>query len=312
MFGVNKGARMESIVWFIILFGVGYIYYVKNRENIAKNKRENLKRLYGNPKNDEQPHSNYSNIDIDTEAKKIAEGIKTHRGLEGLQNKIDAAQDKLDDYHHNDNETMYGKTEKRMEVLERALEYAVENPYRYYYDELLDVTTPLAEFKLMGKTISVQKFNEFEPGTRDKYDVINLSDADDLDEANEYAKDSISIDEDELKVLIKFRTIVESDMSEEERQKKLEVLFGGSEYLVDELDLDPDENISLYEQYRQNEIMTEKLRKLYPFPYGDYFIEEGIEDMETIKALTDKEILAINGIGEIRAKEIRNYLDRLK
>lgn len=303
---------MKSIIWLIIILGAVYIYYIKNKENMAKDKREKLKRLYGQPKNIKQPRNSYENIDVDTEAKKIAEGVKTHRGLEGLQNKIDTAQDKLDDYHHDDNERMYEKTEARIEILERALEYAEANPYRYYYDELPDVTTPLEEFKLMGKTISVQKFNELEPADSDRYDAITLGDVEDLEEANEYAKDSVSIDEDELKLLIKFRTIVESGMPEKERQKKFEVLFSESEYLVDELDLDPNENISLYEQYRQNEIMSEKLSKLYPLPYGDYFIDEGIEDMETIKGLTDKEILSINGIGEKRSKEIRSYLDNLK
>jgi len=302
---------MENIIWLAIIFGVGYLYYIKNKETIAEARKKELKKMYGSSQNNERTLSSRENEDIGAEAKKIADNIKTHRGLEGLQDKIDAAQDKLDDYHHDDNETMYAKTERKIEILDKALEYAYDSPYRYYYDAIPDVDTPLQEFKLIGKTISVQKFHELESSDRDKYDVISLSDVDNLEEANEYAKDNISLDKDELKDLIKFRTIIESQASEEEKENKLEMLFKKSEYLLGELDLDAEENVSLYEQYRQTEVMTEKLSKLYPLPYADYFIEEGIEDMEIIKDFTDEEILAVNGIGKTRLMEIRSYLDSI-
>ncbi|CAA6799990.1 MAG: Unknown protein [uncultured Sulfurovum sp.] len=300
---------MESIIWLVIIFGAGYLYHIKNKETVAEARTKELKKMYGSSQNYESTLKNRENQDVDAEAKKIADNIKTHRGLEGLQDKIDAAQDKLDDYHYDDNETMYARTERKMEILEKALDYAEANPYRYYYDAIPDIDTPLQEFKLMGKTISVQKFHELEPLERDKYDVISLSDVDNLEDANEYAKDNISLDEDELKDLIKFRTIIESQVSEEEKENKLEILFKKSEYLLDELGLDTEENVSLYEQYRQTEFMTEKLSKLYPLPYADYFIKEGIEDMEIIKNFTDEEILAVNGIGDARLKDIRSYLD---
>lgn len=300
---------METLIGLLFWGGIGY--YVFNKLVGKKNTIRSVEEpsVYKNedsrfiPKTMEQQ---------EIEAKEIAKSVKTHRGLEGLQNKIDALSDKMDEYHFKENDLMYEKTEEKQRIMESALEYAGTNPYRYYYAEDPDIDTPLVELKMIGKTISVQKYNELDEMIRDNFDVIYLEDADNIDEANEYAEDNIYLDRDDFKDLLSYRKIIESDETDEGKEKKFNTLVKKSDYLVEELELDPDDSLSLYEQYRQMLIMYEKIDKLFPLPYAEIFIANGYEFIEEIINLSDQEILGINNIGPKRLSEVKEYLKNLK
>ncbi len=253
-----------------------------------------------------------SNEVKDLEARNIAKSVKTHRGLEGLQNKIDALGDKMDDYHYNDKELMYEKAEEKQSIMGMALEYAQTNPYRYYYVEDLTVDTPLSVLKILGKTISVQKYNELDEKDRNKYYVVTLEEAENINDAEDIAKDDSLIEDEYLKDIIDYRKIIESNETDEEKEKKFNKLVIKSDYLMDELYLDETDNISLYEQYKHIQITNEKINKLYPLPYANFFINNGYETIEVIASMTNNEILGMDGVGKKKLSEIRNYLDTCK
>jgi len=300
---------METLIGLLFWGGIAYYLYMKFFQNKGTRTHIEDSFVYKNNRAGFSPKTEAQKI---IEAKEIASNVKTHRGLEGLQDKIDTLGEKMDDYHFDENERMYNKTEEKQSIMEMALEYAGSNPYRYYYGAEPDTDTPLRELGVIGKTISVKKYNELDEELRGKFDVITLEDAESVEEANEYAVGDILIEGDELKDLKAFRQIIESDETDEEKEKKFNKLVSKSEYLIDELYLDENEEESLYDQYKYIQIMDAKIVKLYPLPCANFFVNHGYEDIEKISTLSDEEIRSMEGIGPKRLSEIRGYLNGIK
>lgn len=295
---------METLISLFVWGVIGYFIYTKffNRQIEKEKTSYNNKPSGFISKSTEQK---------DMEAREVADSIKTHKGIEGLENRIDALSDKMDDYHFDENDLMYEKTQEKQEILKLALVYAGENPYRYYYCLETDVDTPLEELKLVGKTISRQKYNELSNEQREFYDAITLEETDSVEEANEYAKDMM-LEDDEMKDLKSYRKIMESDLNDKEREEAFNKLVSKSDYLMENLYLEVDEDMSLYKQYLRNEEKSKKREKLGDLPYAYTFIDNGYETIEEISSLSDKDILSMYGIGKKSLEEIRVYLNSLK
>ena len=300
---------MENVIGFLFWSGVVYYLYIKFIGGTKKNVEVEDPFVYKNEISRFIPKSDYLR---EIEAKEIANSVKTHRGLEGLQNKIDALGDKMDDYHFNEKELMYEKTEEKQQIIEMALDYAYGNPYRYYYEVEPDIDTPLVEIKMIGKTISVQKYHELDEELRKNYNHISLEEAEDVEEANELVKDNFLMEEVDFKDLVKYRKLIESDETEIEKEKKFNNLISKSEYLMDELGLDMHEDGSLYDQYKYIQIVNQKIKKLYPLPYASFFVDNGYEEIGNIITMSDDEIRGMYGIGPKSLFEIRGYLDEIK
>lgn len=300
---------MESLIGLLFFGGIIYYFFAKFTAGGDVGVVSDEDYTYEEKGSSFIPKSDYIR---DIEAKEIAKSVKTHRGLEGLQNKINALSDKMDEYHFNEKELMYEKTEEKQSIMEMALDYAYVNPYRYYYEVDPDVDTTLLELNMIGKTISVKKYNELDEFTRAKYSPISLEEVENVEEANEIAKDNVLVEEDEFKDLFNYRKIIESDETEEDKEKKFNKLVSKSEFLMDELYLDEDEGGSLYDQYKYIKIMDGKIKKLEPLPHANFFVNNGYEGIEIISALSDEEIRSIEGIGSKRLSEIRKYLDGIK
>lgn len=296
---------MESLIG--LLFWGGVAYYVYRKLFVKEKRKDSSANKKQGSKAKEQTFEDKGN-----EAEEIAKKVKTHKGLEALQEKIYTLEEKMDDYQFNDNERMYEKTEEKHSIMEMALEYANENPYRYYYCEDPDVDTPIAELKMIGKSISVQKYKTLDAELRGNFWHVSLEEAESLEEADEIVEDNMSVEKDELNDLMAFRKIIESDETEEGKEKKFNKLVSKSVYLMVELDLDKDENISLYEQYKDIQSINEKIQKLDPLPYANFFVDNGYENIEKISALSDEEIRNMEGIGSKRLSEIREYLNGIK
>ncbi len=296
---------MEALVGLLFWGGVAYYIYIKFTNGDKTSIKVEDSFVY---KNESSGFTPKSDVLREIEAKEIAKSIKTHRGLEGLQNKIDALGDKMEDYHFNEKELMYEKTEEKQTIMEMALNYAGSNPYRYYYCEDPTVDTTLTELKMIGKSISVQKYNELDEKIRNVFDVISLEEAENVEEANELAKDNVLSEEEEFRDLISYRKIIESNETDKEKEKKFNRLVKKSEYLMDELDLDPEDDLSPYEQYLEDEILGEKIGALYPMPHAWVLVQNGVETIEDVRALSNEELLALSDIGSKRLLDIRKYL----
>lgn len=300
---------METLIGLVFWSAIGYFIYTKvfNKQNgNEKTSYDNRPTKYNNKSS--RFISKTEELK-DVEAREIANGIKTHKGIEGLENRIDTQDLKMIDYE--ENSLMYEKAREKLEILELALSYAWENPYRYVYDVTPDVDTTLEELKMVGKTISRQQYNELSEDEREYYDVITLAEADSIEEANEYAKDYL-IEDDEMKDLISFRKIIESDLNDQVKEEAFNKLVSRSDYLMENLYLEVDENMSLYKQYLRNEEKDVKVSKLGDLPYAYDFVDNGYETIEEISSLSDKDILSMYGIGKKRLEEIREYLNSLK
>ncbi len=301
----KRRIEMEALVGLLFCGGVAYYIYIKYTNRDMTNIEVEDSFVYEDEGSGFAPKSDALR---EIEAKEIAKNIKTHRGLEGLQNKIDALGDKMDEYHFSEKELMYEKTEEKQTIMEMALGYAGSNPYRYYYCEDLTIDTTLAELKMIGKSISVQKYNELNEEIRNVFDVICLEDAENAEEANELAKDYVLSEEEDFRDLVSYRKIIESNETDREKEKKFNRLVKKSEYLMDELGIDPEDDLSPYKQYLEEKILGEKISVLYPMPHARVLVKNGVKTIEDVRALSDEELLALSDIGPKRLLEIRQYL----
>ncbi len=250
--------------------------------------------------------------EIEEEAKKIASKIKTPQGLQALRDQIAVLSEKSFEYHQKDNETMYSKTEEKILVYEYALQYAGDKPFMYYYDGgSTDIDTPMSVLKNAGKLISVENFEMLDGDLKSYYDAITLDEVETINEAEKIAADAVSEYKKEIKDLISINNIIESDLNEEEKEKQFNKIVGSSQFLMEELDLNKDDDFSLYRQFNEDKIHNEKMRKLYPLPHAWVLIKNGVETLEEVKLLSDEELLALSDMGPKRLADIREYLNNL-
>lgn len=305
---------METLVGFIFLMGIVYYLYLRAKEEEKEEKRAFVKAKYFPDKKNEKRSSftQMSQEDIENEASRIAANIKTHKGIENLEDKISNLSDKLDQYNYDDNETMYNKVSEKIDVLEMARDYAYDNPYRYYYDEgYPDINTPIPVLKNAGKLISTSDYENLDEHLKSYYEVITIGEVETNEEAKEIAIEAVSEYKKEIKDIIAVMSVIDSEIIEEEKEKQFNKIVSSSEFLMEELDLNKDDDLSLYKQYSENSIYNEKVENLYPLPHAWIFVENDFETLDEIKALSDDDLLSLSGIGSKRLKDIREYLNSL-
>jgi hypothetical protein len=241
---------------------------------------------------------------IELEAKEIAKKIKTRKGLEALEEKLYKLQEKSDEYDYNDNEVMREKTDKKISIIESAICIAGDNPFRYYFCDDVDMETPQSVIRTIGKSISPSKYEEINDEDKNYFDVITLEEVENIEEANEMAKEYFT---DEAKEVIKLRKIFDSDMDSILKEQKFDALVSKSEYLQEILDFDEDidEDISFYQQYLADRDMRSKIKEFGNFTFAEIFVHQGYENIEEVQKLSDKEILSIKGVGKKTLETIR-------
>lgn len=308
---------MENIIGLLIILFVGSYLYLRNKEEREEKRRTQLKEMYGSKttqkiKRKAKSYTPMNEDEIEAEAKKIASNIKTHKGLQALEDKIAVLSEKSFEYHQKDNETMYSKTEENILVYEYALQYVGDKPFMYYYDGCCpDIDTPMSVLKNAGKLISVENFEGLDENLKSYYEAITLDEVETIKEAKKIAADAVSEYKKEIKDLISINSIIESDLNEEEKEKQFNKIVGSSKFLMEELDLNKDDDFSFYRQFNEDKIHNEKMRKLYPLPHAWILIKNGVETLEEVKTLSDEELLALSDIGPKRLADIREYLNHL-
>ena len=225
------------------------------------------------------------------EAKAIAAKVKSESGIESLESRLSAAEERYDN-------SGTEKNSDRVDVLEYAVNLAYDNPYRYYIAER-DVDsphTPLRILKSVGKAITQAKYDALPEDDRKYYDVMTLSDASTPEEAKDVASSELT---DGVRELMKFRKIVEDEkLDDEQKEKKMSKLVSASEYLRGFFNDD-----DYYSQFRNEELAMSMAK--YNIPAIETFIEKGYRTVEDIMSVPEDEIIKWPGIGEKTLEKIR-------
>ena len=202
-----------------------------------------------------------SDKECKTEAEAIASKVKTLKGIETLEEKIENLHQKSMDYDYQDNDEMREKTEEKIKILELAMDLAYDMPFRYYFMGQVDADTPMELLPMVGKTITINKYEALDSGMQDYFDVITIGDCDgDIEEAKSIAAQDAEDDIHHAKELLKMYKLLTIE-DESEKAKKFNNLVSKSPYLIELLDLDEDPimedynnefEASLYGQYLTN------------------------------------------------------------
>lgn len=307
---------METWIGLLLIFLAGGYLYLESKEKQKAQRKVRIRKTYNSKKSQiskSKPitYTPMTHNEITAEAKRIASTVKTRDELQLLEDKISALENELFQYQKNNNETMYSRTVEKQRMYEYARDYAWDNPFMYYYNGGYPrIDMPLSVLKNAGRLISVNEYNQLEESLKSYYKVIALSEIKTKDEAQEIASDAVLLCNKEINDIISLKDITESDLSEEEREKQFNELVSSSQFLMDELDLHDDNELSLYQQY-ENRIINERVKALDSMPHALILVNNGIETLEDINALSDKELLALNNIGPKRLADIREYLNTI-
>ena len=243
----------------------------------------------------------YDKEEVHSEAAKKAEKITTYNQLEKLEEQLYNAEDKMNDYSDDGKVEMYAKAFVKYEILEEAYYIAQDKPFRYYIADF-DINMPIEVIKKAGKLITPKEYEALEDYDDGYFDYFSLGEADNIEELKENAKNILN---DNNKEIINFIKLAENnDIS------KINNLLKKSSFLQNEFDIDLDDDLDPYEQYLDykeiQENITELKKKKIPSAY--LFVENGYNTIESIKALSDKEVLAINGVGKKTLEKLRAVL----
>jgi len=185
--------------------------------------------------------------DTEISAQEIASKIKTHKSLEALEERLDKLKDKSLQYEIDDKDRLYAKNEQKVIILKKAIEIAGNTPYRYFFDYKAEIEIPLEVLLQAGKTISKEEYRGLKEDNKKYFKPIILNDHSDADDVKKAAKDALS---EEIKELLEFKKIIDSELEESKKVKKINILLNRSDFLDEVLNIDIYNNsLSPYEQY---------------------------------------------------------------
>jgi hypothetical protein len=131
----------------------------------------------------------------------------------------------------------------KIDQMDEAIQIIRDKPWKYYYEEEVSLDTKLTELKIIGKVFSVEEYEIFSEQLKNKMEVLTMDCISEDSEVKEITKDNLT---DEVKALIKLRTIFESDLNEDEKEKKYNNLISKNNILLKYFNKD---NINYYQQY---------------------------------------------------------------
>lgn len=187
----------------------------------------------------------------DEEVNNIVESIDTFKKYEKLEEKLNIMAQKIldleQDILHGEGNTANKEEKKseysyKIEQIEDAIKIIRNNPWKYYYNAELSPFIDLEELTLIGKVISIEEYKNFEEQLKNKMEVITVDCISSDAESKDIAKENLT---HEAKLLIKARTILESDLPQEEKEKKYNNFISKNNILLQYFNKD---NINYYQQ----------------------------------------------------------------
>ncbi len=311
---------MENLIGIAILIIFGVYVYVFIDKTTKKVKGTIKKFGISSNVTKQKVFTLMSKEDKEEESKRIAEKVKTPKGLESLQERMDSTEEKIDEY---EDENSYGalKAQEKYEILQMAYDRAMQKTYRYYYADFCEcsIDMPLDVLNTIGKIITPQQYEKIPDEYKKCYDEITLEDAltydnDELKE--EYAQQVFEeCTKAKLQDLKKARKILENEeLSEEEMRKQFNQLVQKSKHLQEELELDEYDGMDPYDVYLDHLAFSKAIYELekYHILYAQELVSAGYDTLDKVLKLTKSDLLKIYGIGEKRSEEILRMINRLK
>lgn len=232
-----------------------------------------------------------SNQAIEEAAQEIADKIKTPRGADGLEDRIDKAQLRLYDL---ETDKTIANQERKIEILDRALEIIEQKVFAYQYTPYLSLLTPAEKIEKAFKKFSVEEYQElvesFDPKQAHWSELDRYMDYEEVDNST--------------KGLKKFRQIYDSDIDENEKWKKIKQLISSNEELKEEYFYDPD--ISPKDHFEMARLKEQGI------PFVDMLFPEGFKVLDDYLNLDPVEFIKKKGIGPAKQKQLIEFQQNIK
>jgi hypothetical protein len=214
---------------------------------------------------------------IEEEAVTIVEKITSEKQLELLEKQRDNAQSKI---FKAKNDRSEASAERRYDILDRAVAIAYEKPLAFQYSPVLNLHTPLLKIESAGKVFSTKNIEE----------AKNRLGNDEIEWTELFYGEEPEVKPPVLNELKKFRAIIESDKSEDQKAAGVNQLVTKSKYLIEEY-FPEEDTWSPWDHWK-----IESLRKLgVPAPGKLY--QAGYKTFNDCLKADPEEIIKIDGIG---------------
>ena len=232
----------------------------------------------------------YSSSSHEKKVNTYVETVKTIKNLENLYTVKYKLEEKM--INSNDNKDEHS-------ILEEAIEIASNKPFKYYYSEPLTLTTTVKELNDIGKLIDLETYNKFEDKEKDKFSVITFGEVKNLHEAKEIMNDEFN--KDEVKILLKIRKIIESDLSDNEKSIQYNKIVFTSNFLQN---LFCFKSKDYYQQYKDIQILEDEKLSLILNNF-EKFAKAGYSTLEKILKEDKKKLLNLKGIGKETIEQVQ-------
>jgi flagellar basal body rod protein FlgB len=319
----KKGNIVDNFS-FVILLIIGLYFYISFKKAYKKLNKKTNKYSF-NP---------ISRSEKEEEIKKIIERTNTPKSLARLDERLDNLYEKLEDYREAINENQIQKTKEKIEILKESISRIETKSYKYILTIEPDITIPLKILNYYYKVITPKKFEELDYQEKQFFSKISLREIadeifsdDEFDEKHffqELIENELNIldleDEEtfrkQLEEFKKLRKLLEnSELSEEEKRKKINNLVKKSPILQEELEIKEylyDEPYDLIMNTIETNIEIKKLVKNnIPYQLAIALLSNGFTFEKVLKS-TKKDLLKIKGIGEKKAGEILEAIKKSK
>lgn len=233
----------------------------------------------------------YSKEDILAEAQEIADKVKTPKQFSALEERLDKAQDRAAEA---ESDKAIANAERKARVLEEALSLAGNKAYGWQFIPDLDLTIP--------KKLLENAYKVFSPADYEKA-KIELS-SDDRDWYKLDAWDEPEELELDVKSLLKFREIVESDLPQDVRERKVNELVDKDDTLAEFFD--SEDVLSPGQQWFAMVLKEDGL------PKAEELYAEGYTTPEACLEIDPNEFLKRKGVGPKTVEKLKQYQEKVR
>lgn len=170
-------------------------------------------------------------------AQELADSITTYRELRALERKLERAED-----NPPGSEAAYDRWVQRTETMQAAIDICGDRVFRWQFSPPIELDTPLEQLKASLRFVDAADFEVGRGVIGDRehwYPLKGLDEGETMDDR-----------EDTYKGVVRFRTIVESDATNEEKAKSISRMKRSYPEFVEEF-FDPDRDLG--EQWLEDE-----------------------------------------------------------
>lgn len=229
---------------------------------------------------------------VSTDAKEIAANVTTIQQFRSLERKLEKAEERISNV---ESERAYETASNKHDVLQEAVILAESKIYQWQFIPSVDLHTPKSTLEHAYKVYSNEEY-------------VKLNNSIGGDERDWYGMDGYGEKEDPepyIKSLMKFRAIVESNDSQEEKTKKINQLVAKNKSFADEF-FEIDGVLKPGDQWFADSLHNADL------PLADQLYSEGYTTPEKCLEIDPIEFLKRKGVGPKKVEQLEKFQSRVK